>query len=75
MKMKKSKAIVFAGMGFELVGLILAGLYMGQMIDKTYNLKGLATAGLSLLVLTGWMVQLVFMLKKYLAEEKSNKVN
>lgn len=75
MKMKRAKAIVFAGMGFELVGLILAGLYLGQFLDKQYNLNGLATAGLSILVLIGWMVQLVFMLRKFLAEEKANPVD
>ncbi len=71
MKIKRGKAIVFAGMGFELVGLIVVSLYIGQALDKTFELKGLATASLSLLVLAGWLIQLVYMLKSYLREEQT----
>ncbi|MCB9027162.1 MAG: hypothetical protein H6625_12640 [Bdellovibrionaceae bacterium] len=63
--MKKNKSIVFAGMGFELAGLIIGGLFFGQHLDKSYNLKGLATAGITFAVLLSWLVHLVFLLKKY----------
>ena len=62
---KKGKALVFAGMGFELAGLIVGGLYLGQHIDETYGFSGLATAGIAFAVLAGWLIHLVVLLKKY----------
>ena len=60
-----TKALVFVGMGFELVGIILGALYLGKEIDEYYQLAGLATAGLSLLVLAGWLYHLVILLKRF----------
>lgn len=59
-----NKYIVFAGVGFELVGLIVVSVYAGEYLEKKYPTKGLWVAGLILLSLVGWMTQLVFMLKE-----------
>ncbi|MBL7544596.1 MAG: hypothetical protein JNL11_12335 [Bdellovibrionaceae bacterium] len=58
-----NKYIVFAGAGFELVGLIVVSVYAGEALETQWPTKGLWVAGLILLSLVGWMVQLVFMLK------------
>ena len=62
---KNTKALVFAGMGFELVGLILAGLYLGQYLDKNFGFGGLGTAAMAMLVLASWIWHLVILLKKF----------
>lgn len=65
----RKKTLVFVGIGFELVGLILAGLMLGQHLDKTYDLNGLSTAGISLIVLAGWLVHLVYLIKQFQKNE------
>ena len=62
------KALVFAGMGFELVGLILVGLYVGQYLDEKFNLGGIGTAGLAMLVLASWLWHLVILLKRFMQD-------
>lgn len=67
--MKTNKYIIFSAMGMELVGIMVGCLYIGQLIDEKYQTSGLAMAGLSMLGLAGWLVQIVRLLKKF--EEKS----
>ncbi len=67
--MKAKKGIVFAGMGFELAGLIVGGLFLGKHLDETYDLGGLATGGLAFAVLAGWLIHLVALIKKFQAED------
>lgn len=59
-----NKGMVFMGMGFELVILILAAAYFGDMIDKHYGWKGYAAATFILLFLCSWFYHLLVLLKK-----------
>ena len=59
-----NKYIVFVGMGFELVGVILAGAYLGHYCDETYGWKGLGVVGFSVLGLAGWIAHIVLLAKK-----------
>ncbi len=58
-----NKYIVFAGIGFELVGLIVVSVYAGEYLETIKPTKGLWVAGLILLSLVGWMIHLLAMLK------------
>ncbi len=58
-----NKYIVFAGVGFELVGLIVASVYLGEYLEGKTPSKGLWVAGLILVSLVGWLVHVVAMLK------------
>ncbi len=51
-------------MGLELVGIMIACLYIGQQLDETYHLKGLAMVGLSVIGLVGWLIQIVKLSQK-----------
>ncbi len=59
----KNKYIIFAGMGLELIGIMLGCLFVGQKLDQAYDLKGLAMIGLSAAGLTGWLIQIVRLTK------------
>lgn len=59
-----SKYLIFAGMGLELVGIMVACLYLGQKLDQTYHLKGLAMVGLSIIGLAGWLIQIIKLSQK-----------
>ena len=61
------------GLGFELLAVTVIGVYLGQYIDKTYEIKGLATVGLVLGGLGGWAYHLVVLIKKYEREKQVDK--
>lgn len=64
-----NKYLVFAGIGFELVGLIIVSVYLGEYLETKTPTKGLWVAGFILLSLVGWMVHLVSMLKNIQKEK------
>jgi len=58
-----NKYIVFAALGFELVGIMIGCLFLGQWLDHKYSTKGLAIIGCSVLGLAGWLIHVVQMAK------------
>lgn len=66
------RGMVFMGLSFELVGLILGCLYIGSLIDKELGWSGYATAGLAVLGMAGWLIHLVSLLKKFSSEDTTN---
>jgi hypothetical protein len=69
MKKKNNGMMVFAGIAFEMVGLCFGGFILGGMIDAHYGWKGYAQVSLVLVLLIGWFVHLIFLIKKF---EKDN---
>lgn len=64
MNASQNKGMVFMGMGFELVILILAGAYFGDLIDKHFGWKGYASVTFIVLFLGSWFYHLLVLLKK-----------
>lgn len=62
------KGVVFVGMGFELLGLILGSLYVGAAIDEEMNWPGYGLIVTVVAGLIGWMIHLIFMLKRFMDE-------
>lgn len=60
-----SKMLAFAGLGFEMVAILVISAYGGKWLDQHYDWKGMATAGLVILGLAGWIVHILYMLKKF----------
>lgn len=58
-----NKYIIFAGIGFELIGLIIGSVFFGEYLETKWSTRGLWVAGLILLSLVGWMIHLIYMLK------------
>ncbi len=69
------KGLVFIGMGFELLGLILGGLYLGQIVDKAMGWPGYGLAMIVVACLVSWIVHLVFLLKRFMNEPDNNPPN
>ncbi len=55
---------MFMGMGFELVGIVLASLYFGGVIDRAFSLNGYGVAIVLLPGTAGWIAHMIFMLIK-----------
>ncbi len=66
------QGFVFVGIGFELVGLMLASVYIGQAIDKHLGWSGIAMAALMMISLAGWIAHIVILLNKQEKEAKEN---
>lgn len=57
------KYYIFAGMGFELVGLVLVTSILGSYLDEKYNLNGVCLVSLSFLGLISWFYHLVVLIR------------
>ncbi|MBO9668290.1 MAG: AtpZ/AtpI family protein [Bdellovibrio sp.] len=66
------KYIIFASIGFELVGLIIGCFYLGEFLDAKYQTKGLIFVGLSMACLVGWLVRVIWLLKRMQDQEDKN---
>ncbi len=66
------KGLVFLGSGFELVMVCLGGSYFGSYIDKQMGWDNYATAAMVILLLIGWFIHLLYLLKRF---DKTNADN
>jgi hypothetical protein len=67
------KGLVFLGMGFELLGLILGGLYLGKAIDEQMGWPGYGVALLVVVCMVSWMIHLIFLLKRFMADSEDDQ--
>ncbi|MFN8790185.1 MAG: AtpZ/AtpI family protein [Bdellovibrionales bacterium] len=58
------KYMVFVGMGFELIAVTLACLYLGQEVEKRYPLKNLWSVLFIFAGLAGWFYRVIVLLRK-----------
>lgn len=65
------KQMVFAGLGIELIGLILASVWLGKELDNHFKTQGIIFVGLLIFVMVGWFVRLLFLLKKLNKDEET----
>lgn len=56
--------LVFTGIGFELIGLIVLGVWLGQELEKQKPFGGLWVAICILSALFLWFVHLLLLLKR-----------
>ncbi len=62
--MKPNRYLIFMTMGFELVGLILGAIYVGQILDKQFGTGGIILIFMTLACMVSWMIHLMFLLKR-----------
>jgi hypothetical protein len=62
------KGIVFLGVSFELVAMCVGGYFLGEFVDEKMQWKNFASTYLVLILLIGWFVHLIYLLKKFEAE-------
>lgn len=64
-----NKSMVFMGLGFELVLLVLGGAYLGGFIDKYFGWAGYGSAGIILVFMISWFYHLIILLKRINEED------
>lgn len=65
----KNNGIVFFGVGFELMALCIGGYLLGNYIDDYYGWKNTASTYLVLVLMIGWFMHLIYLLRRF---EKDN---
>jgi uncharacterized membrane protein len=70
--MSLGKYLVFASIGFELVGLILGAYYFGTYLDQKYGGNGLYFVILAFAALIGWLIQIILFLRKFQKEDEAS---
>jgi F0F1-type ATP synthase assembly protein I len=68
----KDKAIVFFGIGFELIGMMVGGFFLGVEIDKYMGWNGYAVIGLVLTLLLAWFIHLIYLLQRFEKSEQAD---
>jgi hypothetical protein len=66
-----NKYLVFTSIGFELLGIMMASIYLGQMIDDHYKTRGVALIVLMFTGLVSWFMHLIFLLRRFQKDEPS----
>lgn len=69
------KYIIFASIGFELMGLIVGSYFLGEALDQKYKTGGMAFVGLSLACLVGWLIRVIWMLQRMQKNEEKEDLN
>ncbi len=72
---KLNKGLIFAGMGFELLGIMVGCIYIGAIIDKKMQWPSYAAAGLVVIGVTGWIIHVFHLLKQISAPNKTHDQN
>lgn len=67
------KYIIFASIGFELVGLILGCFYLGKYLDQKYQTNGLIFVGLVFASLIGWLWRVIWLLRRIQKSEEEEE--
>lgn len=57
------KAAILISMGFEIIGVVVVAVYVGQWLDQKYGWGGLGMVGLITLGFAGWLVHLLAAVK------------
>lgn len=65
------KGIVFLGVSFELVAMCVGGYFFGNFIDEKMAWKNFASTYLVLILLIGWFVHLIYLLRRF-EQENAN---
>lgn len=67
------KYTIYLALGFEAAGLIVGFLYLGNMIDEKYHLRGMGVAGGALLGITLWIVHALLLLRSLEKQDETGQ--
>ncbi len=66
--MGDKSGLVFIGVGFELLAMVLGGLYVGEHVDKYFNLGGKGTITVVFCCLASWCIHFIYLIKKFMKD-------
>ncbi len=69
-----TKAYVFIGMGFELVGAVMAFLWIGQYLDEHQGWGGMGAAGGIVVAFIGWITHLLIVVRTLAKDTKEEQI-
>lgn len=67
------KILVFMGLGLEIGLAIVAAYHIGNLLDQKYQSKGLIFVILAFLLLIGWMIQVIWLVRRLQKDEDNDQ--
>ena len=68
---KQHKGLVFAGLGMEVIGLMVGSVILGTEIDKHFGWKGYSVFFLLLTSFSVWVFHVIVLAKRMMNDESS----
>lgn len=56
--------VVFLGLGFEILGLVVSMVYIGSLVDEHYHWEGMGVAAGAVLAMVAWLVHVIVILRR-----------
>ena len=69
---KRNPGVVFIGMGFEAVFIVIGSVFVGEAVDKAMGWHGLGVAIVLVLGLVAWFVHMIVMVRQFMKETSSS---
>jgi uncharacterized membrane protein len=66
------KSLIFTGIGFEAIGLIIGFVMIGRWLDNTYSWGGMGTAAGGVIAMVVWLTHVLILLKQLAKADKSS---
>jgi hypothetical protein len=63
------RGIIFVGIGFELVGTIMGGYYIGGFVDQKMGWNHVCSVVLILILFVTWFIHLLYLLRRFEQED------
>jgi F0F1-type ATP synthase assembly protein I len=57
-------------MGFEIIGVVIVAMYVGQWLDEKYHLGGLGLVGMIVIGFIGWLTHVLVAVRGFDAADK-----
>ena len=70
--MMDKKASIYMALGFESIGLIMGGLFLGSWLDNRYSWNGLGAVGGAMVGLVAWVTHLLIVVQHLAKTEETD---
>lgn len=67
----KSKGLVFAGLGMEIIGMMVGSQILGNELDRYFQWPGYAVMALVLTSFVVWVTHVVVMSKRFMQQNEA----
>lgn len=65
------KFLIFSAIGMEIGFLIFVASWLGARLDQTYHTDGMIFVALSLVMLVGWLVQVIWLVNRLQKQDET----
>lgn len=68
-----NKGLIFVAIGFELLAVVLVGVYLGSSLDEYMGWQGQGFLLVTGILFCGWLFHFIKLLNKFMKDEKISR--